>query len=106
MSDLEDRIRQRAYELWEAEGRPDGRDADHWERARRQVMEQDGEGAAIKTGAATEAPPLGVEPITTAANESAKPAAAIEKAVPAKKTVVKKAAAPAKAAAGSRPKKS
>jgi hypothetical protein len=29
----EDRIRQRAYELWEQEGRPEGRDRHHWEQA-------------------------------------------------------------------------
>ena len=29
----ESRIRDRAYALWEADGRPDGRDADFWERA-------------------------------------------------------------------------
>ncbi|HET7851569.1 MAG TPA: DUF2934 domain-containing protein, partial [Methyloceanibacter sp.] len=27
---LEVQIRQRAYELWEQEGRPNGRDRDHW----------------------------------------------------------------------------
>ena len=27
---IEERIRTRAYELWEAEGRPDGREIDHW----------------------------------------------------------------------------
>lgn len=27
-------IRERAYALWEKEGRPDGRDAEFWERAR------------------------------------------------------------------------
>lgn len=32
--DRERRIRERAYHLWEAEGRPDGRDAEFWERAR------------------------------------------------------------------------
>jgi len=31
------RIRERAYHLWEQEGRPDGRDADYWERARELV---------------------------------------------------------------------
>ena len=29
----EDRIRQRAYALWEQEGRPEGRDRHHWEQA-------------------------------------------------------------------------
>jgi hypothetical protein len=27
---IEERIRNRAYELWEAEGRPEGREIDHW----------------------------------------------------------------------------
>lgn len=30
-------IRQRAYEIWEAEGRPHGRDFDHWNRAERDI---------------------------------------------------------------------
>jgi hypothetical protein len=29
----EARIRTLAYELWEKEGRPDGRDKDHWDQA-------------------------------------------------------------------------
>lgn len=32
-------IRQRAYELWEAEGRPAGRESAHWEQAEREVSE-------------------------------------------------------------------
>jgi hypothetical protein len=32
--DLERRIRERAYLLWEAEGRPDGRADEYWHRAR------------------------------------------------------------------------
>ena len=31
---LEERIRERAYHLWEASGRPPGRDQEFWERAR------------------------------------------------------------------------
>jgi hypothetical protein len=34
---IEDRIRNRAYELWEAEGRPEGREVDHWLRAAQEV---------------------------------------------------------------------
>ena len=30
MEDREDRIRARAYELWLLEGKPEGRDLDHW----------------------------------------------------------------------------
>lgn len=33
----EERIRCRAHQLWEEEGRPDGRHDDHWERARQLV---------------------------------------------------------------------
>ena len=30
MSNNEDRIKQRAYEIWEREGRPHGEDLQHW----------------------------------------------------------------------------
>ena len=33
MSDIEQRIRDRAYRLWLEEGCPDGRDKDHWDMA-------------------------------------------------------------------------
>lgn len=42
----EDRVRQLAYSIWEAEGQPDGRDADHWARAR-QILATAGEDGAI-----------------------------------------------------------
>lgn len=32
-----ERIRQRAHELWEEEGHPEGREADHWQRAEREL---------------------------------------------------------------------
>ncbi|MBK3772749.1 DUF2934 domain-containing protein [Azospirillum sp. YIM DDC1] len=37
----EHRIRHRAYEIWEQEGRPEGRRAEHWERACRELREED-----------------------------------------------------------------
>ncbi|AYN96399.1 MULTISPECIES: DUF2934 domain-containing protein [Pseudomonas] len=37
MDDLEQRIRQRAYEIWEAAGRPDGQGFEHWFQAQREV---------------------------------------------------------------------
>lgn len=37
MDEREDRIRARAYELWEAAGRPEGRQAEHWEQAEREI---------------------------------------------------------------------
>ena len=36
-ADLHDRIQRRAYALWEQEGRPDGRAAEHWLRAEAEV---------------------------------------------------------------------
>jgi hypothetical protein len=35
------RIRERAYEIWEKEGKPHGRDDDHWRRAEIDVAEED-----------------------------------------------------------------
>ena len=32
-----ERIRQRAHELWEQEGRPEGRQEEHWARAGREI---------------------------------------------------------------------
>jgi len=38
--DLESRIRERAYRLWEREGRPEGRSLDHWLEAERELATQ------------------------------------------------------------------
>jgi Protein of unknown function (DUF2934) len=38
----EERIRQRAHDIWEREGRPEGRHAEHWARARREVAAEGG----------------------------------------------------------------
>jgi hypothetical protein len=41
--DLEARIRERAYDLWTQEGRPDGRQHAHWEQARRELCTPGGD---------------------------------------------------------------
>ena len=41
--DREERIRRRAYELWEAEGWPHGREQDHWAQAERELMGMGGD---------------------------------------------------------------
>jgi hypothetical protein len=50
-NNLEHLIRARAHQLWEQEGRPDGRAEDHWREARKLVeiegMKQPGGKAAI-----------------------------------------------------------
>src|SRR5690242_11127620 len=47
--DYEQRVRECAYHLWEAEGKPHGRDVEFWERARALV--------GVEEIAAPEAPP-------------------------------------------------
>lgn len=32
-SEIAERVRERAYHIWEQEGRPHGRDVEHWRRA-------------------------------------------------------------------------
>jgi hypothetical protein len=65
--DREELIRQRAHELWEREGRPEGRDAAHWKQACREVAGAEG-GAEFRvprdpdTGAALAADPTGWQP--------------------------------------------
>lgn len=47
-SDREQRIRERAYEIWEREGRPQGRAAEHWARAAGEIAaETEGEPEAV-----------------------------------------------------------
>ena len=42
----EDRIAAKAHELWEAEGRPHGRDQDHWDQAKEIIALHDSAGDA------------------------------------------------------------
>lgn len=44
--DWETRIRERAYGIWEREGRPDGRHAEHWEQACRELEAEAAVGGA------------------------------------------------------------
>jgi hypothetical protein len=45
---LEERIRQRAYRLWEEEGRPEGRDEVHWDKAAELVAIEDNQRLATE----------------------------------------------------------
>lgn len=78
MDDLEQRIRQKAYELWEEDGRPHGRDAEHWERARFLVgIESNPDAGQLpnpmiedrEKGYTTPPPPTPVEPIEALENQ-------------------------------------
>jgi hypothetical protein len=49
MQEGKEQVRQRAYALWEEEGRPEGREQDHWQRAEEELGQdgkQEGEGLA------------------------------------------------------------
>ena len=49
--DKEHRIRTRAYQIWEDEGRPHDRHHDHWQRAERE-SDPDGDGRSSGSGSA------------------------------------------------------
>lgn len=61
----EHRIRERAYHLWEHDGRPQGRDLEYWERARELVGMEESRGAGELPNPMTHPPitglPEGVE---------------------------------------------
>jgi DUF2934 family protein len=39
--EIEEKIRARAYAIWEQEGRPDGKHLEHWERAKRLIAAEE-----------------------------------------------------------------
>ncbi|HEY1411181.1 MAG TPA: DUF2934 domain-containing protein [Rhodopila sp.] len=45
--DHEQRVRERAYLLWEADGKPHGRDVEYWERARELVGMEESAGTGL-----------------------------------------------------------
>ena len=59
--DREERIRRRAYELWVSEGRPEGRETEHWRQAGEQIDNDDrvlGGGGGSNAGAGEPSPEL------------------------------------------------
>lgn len=62
-SDKEARIRERAYEIWVREGRPHGRDAEHWQAAAAEI--------AAESNAMTDASAAGSKPRSEAASPAA-----------------------------------
>jgi hypothetical protein len=64
--DRDQLIRERAYRIWEREGRPHGRDAAHWEQAVGEIEAEERSLAAQKPAAAPEEDaPVRSRPITT-----------------------------------------
>jgi hypothetical protein len=47
IDDVEKRVQQRAYEIWEREGRPEGREADHWALAMEEVAIEDNQSQTL-----------------------------------------------------------
>jgi len=51
--DREERIKARAYEIWQREGSPEGRENDHWKEAEQELdAENTGAGSALSEDAA------------------------------------------------------
>ncbi|SAL02863.1 DUF2934 domain-containing protein [Caballeronia ptereochthonis] len=48
----QDRIRRRAYELWERQGSPDGRAEEFWEQAKAILAEEESQGSSVESPAA------------------------------------------------------
>lgn len=48
----QDRIRRRAYEIWEREGSPDGRAEEFWEQAIASISAEDAQGVTTSNAAA------------------------------------------------------
>ncbi len=65
--DRDERLRARAYALWEQEGRPHGREADHWAAAEAELF-------ATPAGAEAEPAPFDARPADAAEPPPAKPA--------------------------------
>jgi hypothetical protein len=43
----EQRVRERAYQLWEADGKPHGRDVEYWQRARELIAMEESAGSGL-----------------------------------------------------------
>lgn len=56
MAEREQTIRERAYAIWEEEGRPEGREREHWARASREIEAEESPGALSNDSAAPTAP--------------------------------------------------
>jgi hypothetical protein len=71
----EDRIRQRAYELWERDGRPDGHADTHWERAAQEIAAEDGSMPHPPVGSDVPGPDAGLRTPPSAIERSLQEAA-------------------------------
>ncbi|MCA0048141.1 DUF2934 domain-containing protein [Mesorhizobium sp. B283B1A] len=63
MDRREERIKRRAYEIWEREGRPTGREQEHWDQAVQEIEAEDPE---------TERGPVEADPTVDDGSKSSK----------------------------------
>jgi len=73
-SNQRERILAKAYEIWEAEGRPNDRDMEHWFQAELQIAQENAK-PARKPAAKPKAKPAAKPKAKPAAKPKAKPAA-------------------------------
>lgn len=84
----DDNIRERAYHIWEREGRPHGRDFEHWVRAQVELVAEAGNGRgrpAAAPAAAAKAPaskPAATASVTAKPSSASKPAAKSARSAP------------------------
>jgi DUF2934 family protein len=50
MDDYVERLHLRAYLIWEREGRPEGRELDHWRAAEEELAREEVDGAGLQAG--------------------------------------------------------
>ena len=74
--DRDQLIRERAYRIWERDGRPHGRDAEHWQQAAGEIEAEERALAAQKPAAsvAEEDAPVHSRPVTTPPSRGTPPA--------------------------------
>jgi hypothetical protein len=96
----EDAIRQRAYFMWEADGRPDGQHDHYWSRAHKEATQAHAEATANGVAKAGKGKSPGAIPAAVKSKppKEAKPIKAKAEAKPKKATTKPRAAAPTKKA--------
>jgi Protein of unknown function (DUF2934) len=102
-AELQSRIRERAYAIWEREGRKHGSDQDHWREAEREIAQEKAEApkpsAPKVTRSRTKSSPSG-EPAKAESAGTTAEAAEVTTAAPKVKRAPRKAAAVGDAAEG------
>lgn len=78
-SDKHEQIRTRAYQIWEEEGRPHGRDHHHWTRAEQESASGTSEAPSTQSGATDHPGMMGDGTEEQNLNQPGKPGARITK---------------------------